>query len=195
VAVDRLAEAIQAEPTVLLPLRTMTGLLRKEFAWTTKLVAEPLGMKPLSENKVDSMERSGSATSATQARIAAETVDRIMHGGPPGSFKSKQDKPDTTAGWSSVRSYAANGVPYADFLHQRHYGGPFRQVIDAASELRGDLLEVGRPRPGPRWLPGSLADVGGCLPVAVRCRVAVQGGAYAIDDQVQPVLEGALAVG
>ncbi len=145
VTVDRLAEAIQAEPTVLLPLRTMTGLLRKEFAWTTKLVAEPLGMKPLSENKVDSMERSGSATSDAQARIAAETVDRIMRGGlfgdPPGLFKSKQDKPDTTAGWSSVRSYAANGVPYAVFLHQRHYGGPFRQVIDAASELRGDLLE------------------------------------------------------
>ena len=81
VTVDQLAETIQAEPTVLLPLRTMTGLLRKEFAWTTKLVAEPLGMKPLSENKVDSMERSGSATSAAQARIAAETVDRIMHGG------------------------------------------------------------------------------------------------------------------
>jgi hypothetical protein len=145
VTVGRLAEAIHAEPTVLLPLRTMTGLLRKEFAWTTKLVAEPLGMKPLSENKVNSMERSGSATSAAQARIAAETVDRIMHGGlfgdPPGSFKSKQDKPDTTTGWSSVRSYAANGVPYAVFLHQRHYGGPFRQVIDAASELRGDLLE------------------------------------------------------
>lgn len=145
VTVDRLAEAIQAEPTVLLPLRTMTGLLRKEFAWTTKLVAEPLSMKPLSENKVDSMERSGSATSSAQARIAAHTVDRIMHGGlfgdPPGLFKSKQDKPDTTAGWTSVRSYAATGVPYAVFLHQRHYGGPFRQVIDAASELRGDLLE------------------------------------------------------
>src|ERR1022692_3414392 len=60
--VDRLAAGIQAEPTVLLPLRTMTGLLKKEFAWTSKLVAEPLGMKPLSENKVDSMERSGSPT-------------------------------------------------------------------------------------------------------------------------------------
>jgi hypothetical protein len=52
-----------------------------------------------------------------------------------------------------------------------------------------------RPGPGPHWLYGSLVDVGGCLFVVARCRVAVQGGAYAIDDQLQPVLEGVLAVG
>ena len=34
-----------------------------------------------------------------------------------------------------------------------------------------------RPGPGPHWLHDSLADVGGCLPVVPRCRVAVQGGA------------------
>jgi IS5 family transposase len=44
-------------------------------------------------------------------------------------------------------------------------------------------------------LPGSLADMGGCLPVLPRRRAAAQGEAYAIDDQVQPVFEGALAVG
>jgi hypothetical protein len=145
VTVERLTAAIAAEPTVLLPLRTITGLLKKEFAWTTRLVAESLGMRPLSESKVDSMERFGSATSAAQARIAAETIDQIMRGNifgvPPGSFKTKQDKPDTADGWDSVLEYAANGVPYSIFLHQRHYGGPFRQVIDAASELRGDLIE------------------------------------------------------
>jgi hypothetical protein len=144
-SVERLTAAIQAEPTILLPLRTITGLLKKEFAWTTKLVAEPLGMRPLSESKVDSMERFGSVTSAGQARIAAETIDQVMRGTifgvPPGSFKTKQDKPDTADGWASVLEYAANGVPYSVFLHQRHYGGPFRQVIDAASELRGDLIE------------------------------------------------------
>lgn len=143
--VERLTMAIQAEPVVLLPLRTITGLLKKEFAWSTKLVAEPLGVKPLSEGKVDSMERSGSTTSAEQARIAAETVDQIMGGSlfgdPPGAFKSKQDKPDTANGWASVRHYATSKVPYSVFLHQRHYGGPFRQVIDAASELRGNLIE------------------------------------------------------
>ena len=49
--VECLTAAIQAEPTVLLPLRTITGLLKKEFAWATRLVAEPLDVRPLSENK------------------------------------------------------------------------------------------------------------------------------------------------
>ena len=102
-------------------------------------------MSPLSESKVDSMERSGSATSTAQARVAAETIDQILRGGlfgdPPGQFKSKQDKPDTADGWASVQAYASAGVPYSVFLHQRHYGGPFRQVMDAGSELRGNLIE------------------------------------------------------
>ena len=144
-SVERLTAGIQAEPIILLPLRTITGLRRQEFAWTTKLVGEPLGLSPLSESKVDSMERFGSTTSAAQARVAAETIDQIMRGNlfgdPPGSFKSKQDKPDTAGGWASVQHYADYGVPYSVFLHQRHYGGPFRQVMDAGSEIRGNLIE------------------------------------------------------
>ena len=145
VTVERLAAAIRAEPIILLPLRVITGLTRAEFAASSKLVADPLGMKPLSPNKVDSMERSGTPTSAEQARVAAETVDQIMHGvlfgDPPGDLRSKQDKPDTVEGWLSVRDYAANRVPYEVFLHQRHYGGGFRQLLDATSELRGNLIE------------------------------------------------------
>lgn len=140
-----LAAAIEVEPTILLALRVITGLTRTEFADSSRLVAGSLKMKPLSVNKVDSMERSGTPTSASQAQIAAETIDRIMRGilfgDPPGRFKSKQDKPDTADGWSTVRDYSANRVPYSVFLHQRHYGGAFRQVLDAASELRGDLIE------------------------------------------------------
>jgi hypothetical protein len=37
---------------------------------------------------------------------------------------------------------AAEGVPYDGFLHQRHMGGAFRQLLDAASEERGELLEL-----------------------------------------------------
>lgn len=111
VTVDRLAAAIQAEPTILLPLRTMIGLLKKEFAWTTKLVAEPLNMKPLSENKIDSMERSGSATSAAQARIAAETIDQIMggdlFGDPPGQFNRSRINPTPSR----------DGIPCATMQH------------------------------------------------------------------------------
>jgi hypothetical protein len=145
VEVTDLATAIQAEPIVLLPLRVITGLLRNEFAGATAIVAGTLGLAPLSAAKVDSMERTGSTTSYDQARVAAETLNQIMHGTlfghPPGSLKSKQHKSDTIDGWNSVREYAIRGVPYGVFLHQRHYGGAFRQVLDATSELRGNLIE------------------------------------------------------
>jgi hypothetical protein len=145
VTVADLAAAIKADPVILLPLRVITGLLKNEFAGATKLVAPPLGLRPLSPSKVDSMEHAGTATSAEQARVAAETLDRIMSGtlfgNPPGNLKSKQQKPDTLSGWESVREYAEHGVPYRVFLHQRHYGGAYRQLLDSTSELRGNLIE------------------------------------------------------
>jgi hypothetical protein len=143
VAVADLAEAILAEPTVLLPLRVITGLLRNEFAGATKIVGE--GVRSLSASKVDSMERAGTSVSSDQAWLAAEAIDQIMRGTlfgrPPGDLKSKQDKPDTADGWTSVRQFVEGGVPYGVFLHQRHYGGAFRQLLDATSELRGGLIE------------------------------------------------------
>jgi hypothetical protein len=145
VTVENLAAVIQVEPTLLLPLRVITGLLRNEFAGASRIVAGTLGLDPLSASKVDSMERTGTVTSFNQALIAAETLDQIMRGtlfgSPPGDFKSKQEKPDTMDGWKTVQQYAARGVPYGVFLHQRHYGGAFRQVLDATSELRGNLIE------------------------------------------------------
>lgn len=145
VAVDELAAAIQAEPIVLLVLRVITGLSRNEFADSTKIVGEALKLRPLRASQVRSMETRGAATTQGQARVAAETFDRIMRkalfGEPPGKFRSKQDKPDTEDGWESVRRYASQGVPYGVFLHQRHYGGSFRQVLDATSDTRGYLIE------------------------------------------------------
>jgi hypothetical protein len=145
VMVADLTSAIQAEPIVLLPLRVITGLTRGEFAASTTIVGKALGLRPLSPGKVDSMERSGTPTPQAQARVAAETLDQIMRGrlfgDPPGDLKSKQQKPDTVHGWDTVQQYAARGVPYDVFLHQRHYGGAFRQLLDATSELRGDLIE------------------------------------------------------
>lgn len=145
VSVDDLATAIQAEPQALLALRVITGLTRGEFAASTGIVAGALGLKALSPGKVDAMERSGTAMTQDQARVAAETLDLVMggtmFGGPLGDLKSKQQKPDTARGWGSVRQFASDGVPYEVFLHQRHYGGAFRQVLDATSELRGNLIE------------------------------------------------------
>ena len=44
-------------------------------------------------------------------------------------------------GWETVRKYATEGVPLAVFLRQRHYEGAFRQLLDATSTTRGDILE------------------------------------------------------
>ena len=58
-----------------------------------------------------------------------------------GEVRSKIQKPDTAEGWSTVRKYARHGVPFPIFLHQRFCGGAFRQLLDATSSKRGNLLE------------------------------------------------------
>jgi hypothetical protein len=91
------------------------------------------------------MEKDGVAVTDSVAELVARTItqamDGTLFGDPPGELRSKQDKIDTREGWESVRRLAENGVPYADFLHQRHYGGAFRQVLDATSTQRGNLIE------------------------------------------------------
>ena len=80
-----------------------------------------------------------------QAKVVAKTLCQIIDGSlfgvPPGELVSKQAKPDTENGWSSVRLFASAGVPFSLFLHQRHYGGAFRQILDATSTKRGNLIE------------------------------------------------------
>lgn len=142
---ETISKAIRDEPRSLLVFRTITGLLSKEFASATQLVAEPLGMKPLSPGRIDGMERKGTTPTPQHARLAALTilgvVDGSLFGDPPGELRTKQEKYDTRNGWATVRHLALNGVPYEAFLHQRHYGGAFRQLLDATSTQRGDLLE------------------------------------------------------
>lgn len=145
VSVESIAAAIEANPRSLLAFRTIVGLIGKEFAQSTQLVAEPLGIKALSPAKVDAMERNGTAVTAEQAALVATTILRIMDGtlfgDPPGDLHRKQEKFDTSDGWASVTTLARDGVPYDAFLHQRHYGGAFRQLLDATSTRRGNLLE------------------------------------------------------
>lgn len=145
VSTQRLAEILVEDPRVLLVLRTVAGLTKEEFAHATTLVGRSEALPTLSAGKVDAMERRGTATNDEQAEVAARTLSRIMDGSlfpaPEADLRSKQTKLDTEHGWSSVQHLASTGVPYADFLHQRHYGGAFRQVLDATSSRRGDLIE------------------------------------------------------
>lgn len=140
-----LASALEDDPRTLLVFRTIMGLTKEEFAHSTTLAAGPLSLSGLSAGKVDAMEKRGTAVAADQARVVAETLIQVMggtlFGDPPGDLRSKQEKPDTEGGWPTVDRFATDGVPYSYFLHQRHYGGAFRQVLDATSSRRGDLIE------------------------------------------------------
>lgn len=136
---------MEADPRTLLIFRTITGLTKNEFGFSTSLAGTPLDLKPVSGAKVDALERGEGRIKPNEALVIAETISQIMagtlFGEPVGDLKSKQDKPDTDEGWSTVQKFAAEGVPYELFLHQRHYGGAFRQVLDATSEKRGNLIE------------------------------------------------------
>lgn len=151
-----ISEALRRCPCTLLVFRTLLGLTKEEFAHSSVLAAEPAGLQPLSASQVDSMERSEAdedhplPTAAANrvarnalaaARTILEVMDGELFGEAPAGLRSKQDKPDTADGWVSVRQFAAQGVPLDVFLHQRHYGGAFRQVLDATSGRRGDLIE------------------------------------------------------
>jgi hypothetical protein len=74
--------------------------------------------------------------------VVDEGMRRELFGeAPTGAVQLKIHKPDTLEGWITVQRYAAEGVPLPVFLHQRHYGGAFRQLLDATSTQRGDILE------------------------------------------------------
>lgn len=141
-----LASILQEDSRRLLVLRTITGLTKDEFAHSTALVAEALGLKKITGAKIGSCEQNGTPLSHEQSTLIAKTLTRVMDGSlfgdPPGSnVRSKQHKIDTEDGWHSVQSLNSNGVPYSELLHQRHYGGAFRQITDGTSTKRGDLIE------------------------------------------------------
>lgn len=159
VAEQDLIKTLEHHPETLLVFRTLLGLTKEEFAHSSLLAGGPFDINPLSASQIDTMERTGMveaktvkapnptaiAKAARQAVIAAKTVAAVMDGelfgDAPAGLRSKQKKLDTERGWDSVRDYASEGVPLKVFLHQRHYGGAFRQILDATSTRRGDLIE------------------------------------------------------
>jgi hypothetical protein len=140
-----LIATIGEQPTTVRIFRLLLGLTTQEFAASTKLVTEEVkNGKPLSNSAVKGLE-GGRTPKEQEADIAAAVIDAGMRGvlfaGPHGDVRSKLEKPDTALGWESVRQFAAKGVPLPVLLHQRHYGGAFRQLLDATSSKRGNLLE------------------------------------------------------
>ncbi len=108
---DKLTSVLEDNPRTLLVFRTITGLTKGEFAHATIMAGKPIGLGPLKQNKVDAMERNGTATTYEQAKVAAKTISQVIDGSlfgvPPGDLVSKQAKPDTENGWPSVRLFAS----------------------------------------------------------------------------------------
>lgn len=146
----QLAATLQTAPETLLVFRTIIGYTPSELAASIAEVARQLGgraggVQRVSAQRVKSLE-SGSRAPAQAALLCAETIHRLMTGAlwgeAPEGLGSKVEKFDTAQGWATVRRLAAEGVPYEAFLHQRHVGGAFRQLLDATSERRGEALEL-----------------------------------------------------
>ncbi|MGH9112730.1 MAG: hypothetical protein ACRDZN_10625 [Acidimicrobiales bacterium] len=153
VSTDDLAAMLTAAPRTLRVLRLIVGFTRQEFAAAT--VDAGIGV---SGSSIKTMERGGRPRKDTDvaARCAA-TVTQIVEGSlypphPPGTLRTKLQKPDTRDGWEGVRRFAVEGVPYSVLLHQRLYGGGFRQLSDAGAAGVGKVLEEG---------VGALLDSGG----------------------------------
>lgn len=143
---DHLVEVIREAPVTLRIFRLLVGLLVPEFVEACALAAQQFHLVPVSKSAIDTAEHAG-RISSDAARTCATVVDLVMNRAlfaavpVPGALRLKIDKPDTARGWPTVQEYAAKGVPLAVLLHQRAYGGAFRQLLDATSSARGDLLE------------------------------------------------------
>jgi hypothetical protein len=144
-----IARTLEHEPTTLRIFRLILGFTAQEFAAATALLAATdtgvAAVANISAGRVKSIEaggRVGANVAGACARVITLTMQRQLFGtSPTEGVRLKADKPDTEKGWESVRDYAASGVPLPVFLHQRLYGGAFRQLLDATSGQRGDILE------------------------------------------------------
>lgn len=145
---DDLARVLSEHPETVRVFRLLLGFTIPEFAETCALVAARFPMPAVSRSAVGSME-DGRPVAPDLARTCAIAIELVMSRDsdlfpptPEGSaLRLKIEKPDTAEEWATVRRYAAEGVPLSVLLHQRAYGGAFRQLLDATSSERGDLVE------------------------------------------------------
>ncbi len=139
-----IAHCLTEAPETLTVFRTIIGYTPNEFAVAVSEVRAERGGMRVSPQRIKSIE-GGVVPDEDLALDCALTIDQLiarqMWAPAPDGLRTKLDKPDTKDGWTSVREAAGEGVTYDVFLHQRHYGGAFRQLLDATSSQRGELLE------------------------------------------------------
>jgi hypothetical protein len=148
VSVDDIARAVRSQPSTTLVWRLLVGYTWVEFAAATEAVAieADLGLAPVPADRLRRLERGhGRPATPEEARAIAEVTVRSIAGTlwppVPDGRRSKQQRPDLAESWETVHRFATEGVPLEVLLHQRMYGGAFRQLLDATSSMRGDSLE------------------------------------------------------
>lgn len=141
---ESLARCILEQSRTIRVFRTILGFTGQEFAAATVIAGEQVGIAAVPLGRLRNLE-AGRLPSSAEAEVCAAVIDQSMRGvlfSPPGAgLRPKLAKPDTLEGWATVHRFAQTGVPYSVFLHQRHYGGSFRQLLDATSGTRGGVLE------------------------------------------------------
>jgi hypothetical protein len=140
-----LQRCLRTYPATTRIFRLILAYTPGELAAATIVVAAELGADAVPENQIHIME-AGRQGKPNSVRVLAETFVRGVAGDlfPPPPFegqRSKQDRPDLTDRWETVRRYAIEGVPLPVYLHQRYYGGAFAQLSNSTSRKRGNILE------------------------------------------------------
>ncbi|MFO8006579.1 MAG: hypothetical protein R6V05_02470, partial [Candidatus Brocadiia bacterium] len=150
---EEIGRVFRRSPCSLMVLRLITGYTWNELSDIVRTTQEVR----VSGGKIRSMERAArladipgaEETNARHLRALARAIHAVVEGSvmklpedlEPGNFRTRQHKVDTQDGWESVERCAADGVGYADLLHERYTGRPFAYVRDALSERKGDVLE------------------------------------------------------
>ena len=141
---DDLVSSLQESPETLLVLRSIVGYTANELSIAIREVAEEQDGAKVTGARLKTIE-GGARPSPTEAQAISATIHRLVSrqlwGEAPQGFQTKLAKPDTERGWETVREFADRGAPYEIYLHQRHFGGAFRTLLDATSSGRGELLE------------------------------------------------------
>ncbi len=149
-SLEKILNAVLAEPITFIVLRTMLGFTPPEWAYlatqdTSTAVTQGFArtwdrkvrMAPLEPVK---------PAEKTRARLEAlvRVACRMLTDGAPKVKPDRihrLDKADTKEGAQGIRTAAGIGVPYAMLLYERFLGRPFAGHRDSISEMIGDSLE------------------------------------------------------
>ncbi|MEN6460057.1 MAG: hypothetical protein ABFC94_01625 [Syntrophomonas sp.] len=148
---EKIFEAAQTSPMVLIILRSILGFTPPEWAYiatqrtgteVTQGFARALD-RTIRLNPAKPLSKSEQTVARVKALITA-ACQLITSPFPsiPSDKIHRLDKADTRQGLAGLKSLAGIGVPYSMLLYERFLGRPFAGHRDSVSDLIGDSLEA-----------------------------------------------------